>query len=65
MKDVATLFVPVRGGDGTSDTQFTTIVNTFAFVPEPSSFVLGAIAAIVGAVVERCARSRVAAGVAP
>ena len=45
--DVAKLFIPTRGGGGTSDIQISTIVNTFT-VPEPSTFILAAIAAVAG-----------------
>ncbi len=45
--DVGKLFIPARGGGGTSDTQISTIVNTFT-APEPSTFVLAVIAAVVG-----------------
>ena len=46
--DVATLSIPDRGGTAESDTQFSVIVNTFSVAPEPSSFVLGAIAMLMG-----------------
>jgi hypothetical protein len=45
--DTGHLSTGVRGNGATSTAQLYDITNTF-FVPEPSSFVLGAIAAVVG-----------------
>jgi hypothetical protein len=48
VRDVGELSIPNRGGPGESDTQITSITNTFAVVPEPSSFVLASTAALGG-----------------
>lgn len=47
--DVGQLSIPDRGGDASSDTQISSITNTFSVVPEPSSFVMVSIATLVGA----------------
>jgi hypothetical protein len=59
--DVGQLSIPDRGGDASSDTQISSITNTFSVVPEPSSFVMVSIAMLVGVGVWWRARKRVAA----
>jgi hypothetical protein len=61
VQDVGQLSIPNRGGPGESDTQLTSMTNTFTIVPEPSSFVLASTAGLVGLGVWWHRRKRAAA----